>query len=559
MATCTQRYRSVQPLPSLPLDQCTTCIDEGMHTVAILMLSTNLTAGMGTPRATYIPPLQFFAFLATLTVHPHFTTRTRDVEKQTAADDALRYLQQVAKLVGPRNGGLVRAFRFVEVTKPTASRNRRAVTRNTTDLAEEELEYDADSIRSRFATEESLWSKADDFWSVVGWAFNCSVVHPHRWRRWKVWLELMLDVLGADLESHAEDGTIPASMFAQYLASVGERGRNTKRRLMRAILADGTQSSLAEFHEVWRDETKGPRNPKNQNVNCQHKRQKLDLDNGDFGDYGDESSAEDSPATSNHRSRSSTAKPSRRDSGTTSADSDDKSNAAHDKPNEPLTGVAALGGTPSLHLRTRILATIGHSTRACGSGGHGPLNAWRSASLGSILVRLCALSPPTFLDTEDLFDIFTEFLRPLPLAIFIHFVCPARPYLDPDALSSMLQMLFRPLLAGSGAPVYDENVVTQEVFEECFAPFAAGGGGGVDNAKVSVMVESLLRLLWRNGGLVGRRSLREAVEKGVKVRREKVAWDGRRRTGFKALEEEEAGMVMEASAQRMMSVLDLLT
>ncbi|KAK1077256.1 hypothetical protein LTR33_008243 [Friedmanniomyces endolithicus] len=494
------------------------------------MLSTNLTAGMGTPRPAYIPPVQFFAFLATLTVHPHFTTRTHDVEKQTAADDALRYLQQVAKLVGPRNSGLNRAFRFVEATKPTASRNRRAVTRNTTDAAEEDQEYDADSIRSRYATEESLWSNADDFWSVVGWAFNCSVAHPHRWRRWKVWLELMLDILGADLESHAEDGTIPASMFARYLASVGERGRNTKRRLMRAILADGTQSSLAEFHEVWRDETRGPRNLKNQKVDRQHKRQKLDLDNGDFGDYGDESSAEDSPATSIQRSRSSTAKPSRRDSG--NDDDSDESQAPRNKDNEPLTGLAALGRTPSLHLRTRLLA---------------------------LLVRLCALSPPTFLDTEDLFDIFTEFLRPIPLSIFSHFVCPARPYLDPDALSSMLQMLFRPLLAGSGAPVYDENVVTQEVFEECFAPFAAGGGGGVDNAKVSVMVESLLRLLWRNGGLVGRRSLREAVERGVRVRREKVAWDGRRRTGFKAMEEEEAGMVMEASAQRMMSVLDLLT
>ncbi|KAK0256272.1 hypothetical protein LTR29_003330 [Friedmanniomyces endolithicus] len=495
------------------------------------MLSTNLTAGMGTPRAAYIPPLQFFAFLATLTVHPHFTTRTYDVEKQTAADDALRYLQQVAKLVGPRNSGLVRAFRFVEAKKPTASRNKRAVTRNTTDTAEEEQEYDADSIRSRYATEESLWSKADDFWSVVGWAFNCSVVHPHRWRRWKVWLELVLDVLAADLESHAEDDTIAASLFARYLASVGERGRNTKRRLMRAILADGTQSSLAEFHEVWRDETRGPRTHKTQDANRQHKRQKLDLDNGDFGDYGDESSAEDSPAASNPRSRSSTAKPSRRDSGN-DENSDDESPAPRDIPDEPLPGVAAYGGTPSLHLRTRLLA---------------------------LLVRLCALSPTTFLDTEDLFDIFTEFLRPLPLAIFSHFVCPARPYLDPDALSSMLQMLFRPLLVGSGAPVYDENIVTQEVFEECFAPFAAGGGGGVDNAKVSVMVESLLRLLWRNGGVVGRRSLREAVEKGVKVRREKVAWDGRRRTGFKALEEEEAGMVMEASAQRMMSVLDLLT
>ncbi|KAK0251716.1 hypothetical protein LTS09_013176 [Friedmanniomyces endolithicus] len=524
------RYRPVQPLPSLPLDQCTTCIDEGMHIVAILMLSTNLTAGMGTPRPACIPPSQFFAFLATLTVHPNFTTRTHDVEKQTAADDALRYLQQVVKLVGPSNSGLVRAFRFVEAQKPNTSRNRRAVTRNITDLADEEMEYDAESIRSRYATKESLWSKADDSWSVVGWAFNCSVVHPHRWRRWKVWLELMLEILSADLESHAEDGTIAASMFAGYLASVGERGRNTKRRLMRAILADGTPGSLAEFHEVWRDETKGPRPHKNQEGNRQHKRQKLDLDNGDFGDYGDESSAEDSPASSNRHSRSSTAKPSRRDSGNDD-DISDESQASRNKDNEPLTGLAAYGGTPSLHLRTRLLA---------------------------LLVRLCALSPTTFLDTEDLFDIFTEFLRPLPLAIFSHFVCPPRPYLDPNALSSMLQMLFRPLLAGSGAPVYDENLLTQEVFEECFAPYAAGGGGGVDNAKVSVMVESLLRLLWRNGGLVGRRSLREAVERGVRVRREKVAWDGRRRTGAKALEEDEAGMMMEASAQRMMSVLDLL-
>ena len=46
--------------------------------------------------------------------------------------------------------------------------------------------------------EESLWSRADDFWHAVGWAFNCSVRYPGRWERWRIWLELMCDVLQDD-------------------------------------------------------------------------------------------------------------------------------------------------------------------------------------------------------------------------------------------------------------------------------------------------------------------------------------------------------------------------
>ncbi|TKA83923.1 hypothetical protein B0A55_00227 [Friedmanniomyces simplex] len=499
-----------------------------MHAVAILMLSTNLAAGTGTPRPAYIPPVQHFAFLATLAVHPSFTTRTYDVEKQAAADDALRYLRQVIKLVGPRNGGLDQAFRFVEAKKPAASRNKRAQTRNTADLDPEGEGFNADSIRSPFATTDSLWYKADDFWSVVGWAFNCSVVYPHRWRRWKVWLEMMLDVLEVEMESRASVGTIADSMFARYLAPVGGRGRDIKRRLMRAILADGKQTSLAEFHEVWRDETKGPKKERDEDAVRQGKKRKLDLGNSEFGDYGDDSSDEDSTAASDRRSRPTTAKPSRQM--LQDADSDGGA-TANNRDVENSNGVDSFGGTSSLQLRARLLA---------------------------LLVCLCSHSPATFLDTEDLFDIFTEFTRPLPLVVFQHFVCPPRPYLDADAQSSMLQMLFRPLLAGSGAPVYDENTLTQDVFEENFAPFAAGGSGASDNAKVSIMVEGLLRLLWRHGGLVGRHSLREAVEQGVKARRERVAWDGRRRAGVKALEEEQAGMVMEGSVQRMMSLLELV-
>ena len=352
----------------------------------------------------------------------------------------------------------------------------------------------------------------------------------------------MLDVLTDGLEAQtpdamkayqsggtrAVDALLKDALFAQYLSPIGQ-GRNNKRRLMRAIFANGNQKSLAEFGEIWRHETKPPKQKEEEPA---RKRRKLDLENGDFGDYFDESD-EESPASSVRRSRSVTAFSASHKSRAPSANEDDSDEDTLDAKSSYASasppGTKAFGGMESISLRQRLLA---------------------------LLTYFCAMNPDAFLDTEDLFDLYTEFLRPLPLPVFQQFVLPTTPYLGSNSQASLNQMLLRPLLAAT-APVYNENAMTQAEFETYYAPHAANNTSSVDNAKVSLLMESLLRLLWNTGTLVATRRLQQLVEQGIASRKDKVVFDGRRKIGIRAKEHEEAIVVMECSAERMLMILDM--
>ncbi|KAK4552617.1 hypothetical protein LTR86_010261 [Recurvomyces mirabilis] len=514
--------RNVQPFPASMLDHCTVCLEEQLFSQAISLLSSGLTSGTCTLRPSQVPPMPHLALLATVAVHPSLTTRTADPTKPQAAHDALRYLRHVSRLLSPRAAGLDKAFHFTAGSERT-DRSKRAKDRKS-ETAEVLPINDANTIRSQYVDQESIWSNADDFWSIVGWAFNCSVKYKHRWQRWRAWLELMLEVLEADLNERTIDGTATDSLLAQYLLPIGQ-GRNSKRRLMRAILADGSTKALAEFHEIWRNET-GLAKTTTQTAN---KKRKLDLDNDEFGDYFDESD-EDSPATTARRSRSATAFSSRKASRQPSSDEDESSEDDSTVLNDSnVLGVEAFGGMDSIALRRRILA---------------------------LLVRFCSSAPELLLDVEDLFDLYTEFIRPLRLAAFGQFVVPAKAYLSIDTQCSLIQMLLRPLLTSS-APTYDANALTQADFEYCYAPFTASTTSAVDNAKVSLLIEGLVRLLWRTGDLQTTPRLRELVEAGIEERQAKGEFDGRRKTGVKAMEDEEAVQTMQASGERLRSVLDL--
>jgi len=354
----------------------------------------------------------------------------------------------------------------------------------------------------------------------------------------------MLDVLENDvaLRSSASKGADvngeEDSLLAQYLRPIGE-GRNSKRRVMRAILADGSSKSLSEFAEVWRQETRPPKHSRHDDELTAPittaKRRKLDLQNGEYGDYFDESD-QDTPSTSTGptpRSRSTTSFPNLLQPNTTASpaaeeSSEDELSVAQQTPQTNLT-TANYGDTTSLNLRRRLLA---------------------------LLTTNSTLHPHAFLDTEDLFDLFTEFLRPLPLQIFAAFLSPPKPYLSPSLAVSLNQMLLRPLLAAT-AQQYNENALSQAEFEVHYAPFPANSGGAEDNAKVSLLVEGLLRLLWSSGMLSLTARLRVVVETGIKARRERVVFDGRRKVGTRAVRDEEAGVVLKCSAEKMLMVLDM--
>ncbi|KAK5133504.1 hypothetical protein LTR08_007641 [Meristemomyces frigidus] len=546
-----QTYRPALPLPTRHLHQATVCFEEELYPQAFTLFDSALLAGQATASSSHVlpahvPPVQYLAVAATLSVHPSLTTRTRDPERHRAADAAFAYLSHVRSVVGVRHAGLDKALQFTPKA-PTVVRSQRGAKGNASRHSElfgaGDDDGDGDSLsstklRSGLAGKDALWTNAEDFWSVVGWAFNCSVAHPHRWARWKLWLAFMLDVLDSDLAAHTAEQTAERSLIAGYLRPIGQ-GRNSKRRLMRAVLADGGAKSVGEFGEVWRGETKMAKAEKKGEGRAGGKKRKLDLENGEFGDYFDEDSDVGSSAVSlAPRSRSASAFPTtrggRQQTSAPDLSADENDSEADHKPNSKATSqpssVSSFGGLESITLRQRLLA---------------------------LFTRLSALCPQTFLDIEDLFDLFTESLRPLPLPIFQQLILPAKRWLGANEQCSLDQMLLRPLLA-SAAPTYNANALTQVEFETHYAPFAANSASAGDNAKVALLVEDLLVLLWREGALGYSGRLRTVVEDGVQARREKCASDGRRKTGLRALEDEEAARVMEGAGARMGGCLDLV-
>ncbi|KAL8720522.1 MAG: hypothetical protein Q9225_002644, partial [Loekoesia sp. 1 TL-2023] len=230
---------------------------------ALNLLISLLISGTtsASPKPAFLPPSQQLALAATLAVHPSLTTRAQSEDRLQASILALKYLRLVLSLVGPLNGNLRDAFAFSTVE--TSSR-RGAARRRTTGDDASLTKDDLDSINTELANAGSVWAKAQDFWHVVGWAFNCSVLHKRRWERWHLWLEYMIDVLDKDwaLRAHlhieneySDDDPREGSIIVQYL-SAGDTIARQERRILRAVFADGSPRSTAEFPEIWRNETK---------------------------------------------------------------------------------------------------------------------------------------------------------------------------------------------------------------------------------------------------------------------------------------------------------------
>ncbi|KAI7329395.1 hypothetical protein KC315_g6167 [Hortaea werneckii] len=534
----------MEGIPAALLSELLVKLEEGLYPNAFAQLSSLLNSSNYSAASfpARVPPHQIIALAATLSVHPRLTTRARDGETMKNADSALDFLRAVWKDCGAGAAGLGlgQSLAFASASGERAVRgqrqrgSRRGVVKPL-EMSEHSAE-DGFKLRNRYSDKDSIWTNAEDFWHVLGWAFNCSILHQTRWKRYLLLLDWMLNALSSDLKYNAKHDTADQSILAKYLSSVGE-GRNNKRRVMRAILADGGTRSTGEFPEIWKNETKPPKRKAEDEGAQMDKKRKLDLEAGEFGDYYNNSDSDlDSPATGSlPRSRSATSLPPAKGSRNPSGDEQRSQSTAG-----VSSTLASFGGLDSLNLRRQTL---------------------------DLLVRLSQLSPATFLDTEDLFDLFTEFLRPLPLPIFqqLVFTSPSPSPGDDDTTrdfgineqSSLDQMLLRPLLA-STAPAYHENCLTQDDFETHFAPFAANTHSATDNAKVALLLEDLLRLLWRSGNLEWRKDLQIVVVRGIEARREKVAFDGRRKKSQRAKEDEEAVAMMEKCGERMLVVLDLV-
>lgn len=249
----------------------------------------------------HIPPPAQLGVLATLAIQPKHTSKLLNQDPHDVAPRSLSYLRSILATVGPVNGKLCDAFLF----RGDGGRRRRSAD----DFPRNGPDCDEDRIRGRAANGGSVWMRGQDFWKVLGWAFNCSALYPHRWRWWKPWLEYMLDVLEADYgerrrldrerdakEENHEFRMVQDSLLVSYITPKNSRSSPVK-PIMSALFADGGSSSTAIYKEVFKNETMVA-----SKTSKKRKRHHVDLENDNFGDYDDDSSTGGSePPTPEHQ------------------------------------------------------------------------------------------------------------------------------------------------------------------------------------------------------------------------------------------------------------------
>lgn len=470
------------------------------------------------PLSAFVPPPQHLAFVATLAIHPTLTTRARSEDRVEEANLALRYLRLVLKTVGPVNANLRDAFLFTGLG--TSSRRRSSGRRKTAGEDISLVGDDLDKIENDLAESGAIWAQAEDLWQVIGWAFNCSVLHKKRWTRWSLWLGYMVDVLQKDWEARgvefgesgavdqSEDDPREESMIVRFL-NPDDGTTGGERRIARAVFADGGPKAAGEFTELWKNETKG----RKKDADLKKIESKIDIETDNYGDYMEED----------------------KDSDLEDVDPDPPDDAyqscLHDS-----TSVASLpdlanplGGMDAINLRLRIL---------------------------SLLSTVSSILPNSFTSLTTLYDIYLEHIRPLPLPTFFLLISPASlRHFHPGAASSLTQYILRSIIASS-APLPPKDDLTQEVLEESYLPFAANTGSIADNAKVSLCVETLLRLLNLHLGLAWTPRLQEAMEEGIAARENKAKKSGRKRGRGTGGEHEREWLV--GSANRIRSVIQMV-
>ena len=389
-------YRAVRPLPYELREHCMIYFEEGLHCQALNLLTTLLTSGFASPSPlpAFLPPPQYIALIATLAVHPTLSTRAKTLDRIQAGNLALRYLRLLLKHAGPVNGNLNEAFSFKSLN--TSSRRGGAGRKRTTDEGIDLHTNGSECVDTELAKAGSLWARAEDFWQVVGWCFNCSILHKRRWERWSAWLRYMLEVLEADWDTREQgegDGSREKSLVMKYINSaMTATGR--QRKILRAIFADGRTKSVAELGEIWQNETKELK----KETDIKKVDRKIDIEADDYGDYmedEDDEDLEDSPEEASSSAEEVT-----------------------DQPRDSIPNVAEdLGGMDSVNLRLRLL---------------------------SLLSKVSAVLPTDFTDLNTLYDNFLEHFRTLPLPAFFLVISPTtlRAF-TPAAASSLAGYILR--------------------------------------------------------------------------------------------------------------------
>ncbi|CEL05297.1 hypothetical protein ASPCAL06415 [Aspergillus calidoustus] len=525
-------YHPAKPLPFELVQHVAIFFEEKLHTQALSLLLDSLSVHHNASTPTYIPSPQHLALAATFLVHPSTTARPKTTEEEEAPNVSLRLLRLVNSLVGPFNAQFNTAFLFTHFET-----SRHGGRRHADDSAFSErrkpLNLDRD-IDIDLAQSASVWSRAEDFWHAVGWAFNCSVLHPARWERWRVWLEFMCEILEDDWSERlrrkenepsktTKDGEgLEGSLIVQYINnSMAGFGRN--RRILRSIFADGTTHFVNEFREVFHNEVKLSRKKTPKEKENKKREAAVDIEADEYADFYLSSDYDTSSSTGDRESK----RP-RRSRGATRKSAADKSKSNIDSLPNPILPTAALGDTASLALRQRLLQLLSTVSEAL---------------------------PNHLMELQDLYHLYVEFIRPLPLPIYQSFVSPfALPHFTPAAQTTLCELLlFR--LRETAAPQSEKAYLDQAKLELCFLPYATATSSLSDNAKMSITLEALIILLADDNLLVVTDDTKRLMQTGIIRRAEKAQYETRKNQLARMSEDMEWSWLCE-SAERLRFLVD---
>ncbi|KAF4455133.1 hypothetical protein F53441_2453 [Fusarium austroafricanum] len=518
-------YRDARQLPRDLKAHCHIFLEEQLYSSAINLLNSIVGSGASkrTPKKhVLVPPPSHLALLNTLIIHPLHTTRADKKEQLDVSSQALDYLRNILTIVGPINADFRTAFQFSSAPRWSRRWDQHAQG-NDSDISDVDSNDDSERLRGKLANDGSVWNRGQDFWSTIGWAFNCSTLYPKRWRYWKAWLELMLDVLEADWKererrdkeaqlANGPQSELPRtarseSIIVMYMDQQNGR-QNGAKGYVKAIFADGGEISSSAFREVFDKEPRGPRK-----MSKKRKREQvLDLENDKFGDYFDDESIS---------------------SGVSEPPTPQK---PKDTRKLGTAGVHAPGLVESVDIRLRLFKLLSAVT-------------W-------------SLKKPS--DLHRLYEEYTASLKLLPLPMFSLFTCQRPNPLLSEAHITIVKELFDLLLPSSYKdpskvdPKGDaDGGLTLQILEECFVPHPANTVALEDNAKLSLVVEDAIQLLWACDLMVYSENFEQAVKNGIKAREGKAK---KRRTGKVKGDESDtlAQEILTNSGERIRVLLEVL-
>lgn len=148
----------------------------------------------------------------------------------------------------------------------------------------------------------------------------------------------------------------------------------------------------------------------------------------------------------------------------------------------------------------------------------------------------------------------------LPLPAFARFVSSHDSPLEDQVLVAIFRLLLPSLLPPNSPEPYDVDAnadasegVSPPILQECYLPFAYRTAD--NNAKISIAVENLFRIMWTNKVIRWTPEFGQAVKKGIKAREEKSAPKRSRKDDDS---EQAAREILRASASRLSVLTEFL-